>query len=138
MDIPKTRAHVVLTKIFAVIVILIGLPLVVGGVILGTSGGSWYYAPTGLALIVSGLMLFKDKLIGAHIFGLFFIATIAWTIYETGSRFWGWVPRLALFAVLAFFLTLLLPYIGQGVRKKIAYTLTSIIAVCFAVALVGA
>ncbi|MBF7687339.1 membrane-bound PQQ-dependent dehydrogenase, glucose/quinate/shikimate family [Acinetobacter rathckeae] len=136
MDIPKTQMHIVLTKIFAVIVILIALPLLFGGIYLSTLGGSWYYLLSGLALVVSGLLLFKDKLIGAHIFGVFFVATIAWTIYETGSRFWGWIPRLALFAVLAFFLTLLLPYIGQGIRKKLAYTLTSIIAVCFAVALV--
>lgn len=136
MEIETTKGSSVPVKIFAIILTLFALPLLFGGIYLTTLGGSWYYLISGLVLVFSGILLFKNKLMGAKLFGAFFIATIIWTIYETGSRFWGWVPRLAVFAVFAFFLTLLLPQIGHGVSKKLSRILTGIIVVCFAIALV--
>lgn len=121
-------------KIFAILLIIVALPLLIGGVYLSYLGGSWYYLISGIALIISGILLFKNRLAGASLFGIFFIATLIWSAFEAQFRFWGYVPRLALFAVFAFFLTLLLPYIGRGVRKKIAYSLTALVVVCFVVA----
>lgn len=137
MDLEKSQdvqKSPLIVKIFAVILALFALPLLIGGVDLAIAGGSWYYLISGVMLIASGVLLFKNKLLGAQIFGLFFIGTLIWTIYETGSRFWGWVPRLGLFAVFAFFLTLLLPKIGRGVSRKLSYSLTGLIIFCFIVA----
>lgn len=136
MEISKTKGHLIFAKLFAIILIIIGLPLLILGAYLSYYGGSWYYVLSGIVLIISGALIFKDKLAGAGLYGLFFILTIVWTVYETGDRFWGWVPRLALFAVLAFFLTLLLPAIGRGLSKKISYALTGVISLCFLIALV--
>ncbi|MFT4021612.1 MAG: membrane-bound PQQ-dependent dehydrogenase, glucose/quinate/shikimate family, partial [Acinetobacter sp.] len=134
MKIESARTQFLPLKIFAVVLTLFAIPLFIGGLYLATLGGSWYYLLSGIVLIVSGLLLFKNKLVGAKLFGVFFIATLLWTLYETGSRFWGWVPRMAIFAVFAFFLTLLLPRIGQGVSRKISYSLTGLIVFCFATA----
>ena len=121
-------------KIFAIVLTIFALPIVFGGIYLLALGGSWYYVLSGLALIVSGVLLFKNKLLGAKIFGFVFVATLLWTLYETAARFWGWVPRMAIFAAFAFFLTLLLPKMAHGVSKKLSYSLTSFIVVCFIIA----
>lgn len=128
---PKTPLAV---KIFAIFLILVALPLLFGGIYLITLSGSWYYGITGLLLIISGVLLFRNKLLGAAIFGVFFIGTLIWTFIEAKSRFWGYVPRLGLFAAFAFFLTLLLPYIGRGTSKKLAYSLTTVVMICFVIA----
>ncbi|WP_224971094.1 membrane-bound PQQ-dependent dehydrogenase, glucose/quinate/shikimate family [Acinetobacter oleivorans] len=134
MEIEITKNSKFSVKVFAVILILFALPLLIGGAYLITLSGSWYYLISGIILIISGVFLYKDQLIGAKLFAFFFIATIIWTLFESGSRFWGWVPRLAIFAVFAFFLTLLLPRIGKGVSHKLAYSLTALIVLCFAIA----
>jgi quinoprotein glucose dehydrogenase len=123
-----------LVRIFAVALILLALPLLFGGVYLLSLGGSCYYAISGLVLAVSAILLFKNKLLGASLFGLFFVATLLWTVFEAKTRFWAYVPRLAVFAVLAFVLSLLLPRIGQGVSRKVAYSLSAVLAACFVIA----
>lgn len=84
MEIETTKGSSVPVKIFAIILTLFALPLLFGGIYLTTLGGSWYYLISGLVLVFSGILLFKNKLMGAKLFGAFFIATIIWTIYETG------------------------------------------------------
>lgn len=129
----KTRSSMAL-KIFSGLLALLGVVLFIGGIQLVLLSGSWYYLLTGIILLASAFLLFKNKVLGAQIFGVFFIATLVWTIYETGTNFWGWVPRLALFAIFAFFLTLLLPSIGKGVSRKVSYTLSGIVVACFLIA----
>ena len=126
----------ILVKIFAIALILLALPLLIGGVYLLSLGGSWYYAISGVVLVISGLLLFKNRLLGAAVFGGFFLVTLLWSALEAKTRFWGYVPRLAVFAVFAFFLTLLLPRIGRGLSKKLSYGLSTLVLACFAIAAV--
>lgn len=130
----RTIQHSILVKILAIVFILFSLPLIFGGGYLVTLGGSWYYLIAGVALIVSGILLFKNKMSGAWVFGVFFVLTLLWTIWESGSRFWGWVPRVAVFAVFALFLALLLPKIERGASKKVSLILSGIIVLCFVIA----
>ena len=124
----------ILVKILALIFIILGVPLLFGGTYLITLNGSWYYLIAGIALVLSAIYLFKNKLLGAKIFGAFFIFTLIWTIWESGARFWGWVPRVAVFAVLALFLSLLLPKIQQGVSRKLSLGLSAVLVSCFVIA----
>ncbi|MEB3753933.1 membrane-bound PQQ-dependent dehydrogenase, glucose/quinate/shikimate family [Acinetobacter sp. MD2(2019)] len=133
MEVSPTPRGIIPIRIFAALLLLLALPLLFGGAYLAILGGSWYYLFAGIILSASSGFLFKNNLMGAKLFGVFFVVTLIWTIYETGSRFWGWVPRLALVAVFAFFLTLLLPYIGRGVSRKISYSLTAVIGAAFVV-----
>ncbi|MEC8886789.1 MAG: membrane-bound PQQ-dependent dehydrogenase, glucose/quinate/shikimate family [Pseudomonadota bacterium] len=121
-------------KIFAFVLLLFALTLLIGGVYLVTLGGSWYYLISGVVLCASSIFLFKNSKTGVHLFWLFFVYTFIWTIWEAGSRYWGWVPRLATVAVFAFFLSILMPKVGTGIRKKVAYSLTGVIILCFVVA----
>ncbi|MCK0786575.1 hypothetical protein BFR99_002275 [Acinetobacter pittii] len=51
-----------------------------------------------------------------------------------GDRYWGWIPRVATIAIFTLFLTLLLPYIEQGVSKRISRILTGLVILCFIMA----
>lgn len=79
--------------VLGVILVLLGLPLLVGGVWLMAIGGSWYYFPAGLALIASGFLLAFRKRLGAIVYGAFFVLTVVWSLYEVGLDGWALVPR---------------------------------------------
>lgn len=124
----------VLLKIYTLILFLFGLTLLIGGVYLAVLGGSLYYIIGGILLTVSSIFLFKNRILGVKIFWIFFVFTLIWTIWEAGARYWGWIPRMALVAVFAFFLTLLMPKIATGISKKLSYSLTFFLVICFFIA----
>ncbi|NHB56664.1 membrane-bound PQQ-dependent dehydrogenase, glucose/quinate/shikimate family [Acinetobacter sp. 194] len=131
---PTPRQSSILVKLLAIVFVLFGLPLLIGGGYLISLSGSWYYLIAGLALIVSGIQLFRNKMSGAWIFAALFVATLLWTIWESGARFWGWVPRTAVFAVFALVLALLLPKIERGASRKVSLGLSGFLVVCFVIA----
>lgn len=121
-------------KTYALVQIVFALILYFGGTYLLYLDGSSYYLIAGILLLISGIYLFKNKLLGAKIFAGIFVYTLIWTIWEVGDRYWGWIPRVATIAVFALFITLLLPYIEQGVSKKISRILTALVILCFVIA----
>ncbi len=52
------------------IVILLGIAFAAGGAYLISLGGSWYYAVTGMALTISGWLLFSRKQPGLAVYGV--------------------------------------------------------------------
>jgi len=74
--------------------ILFGLPMLIGGAWLSSIGGSWYYLLAGLAMLASGALLTNRKRFGASIYGIFFVATVLWSLFEVGFNGWALVPRL--------------------------------------------
>lgn len=91
-------------RIFAVVLILIGLTLVVGGVRLLALGGSFYYALAGAALIASGVLLWRGQRWGARLYALTTFATIVWAVAESGFDGWALAPRVLPYLVLGLFL----------------------------------
>ena len=93
-------------RVFAVVLILIGLALAVGGLRLATLGGSFYYVLAGLALVASGVLLWRRDRRGSLVYGLLLVATLVWSLYEVGVNLWALAPRLlALFVIGAWLLT---------------------------------
>ncbi|HKR34269.1 MAG TPA: PQQ-binding-like beta-propeller repeat protein, partial [Steroidobacteraceae bacterium] len=93
-------------RVFAVILMLIGLALAGGGVRLVTLGGSFYYVLAGVALLASGVLLWRRDRRGSLLYGLLLIATLVWSVYEVGVNLWALAPRLlALLVIGAWFLT---------------------------------
>ena len=93
-------------RVFAVILILIGLTLAVGGVRLVTLGGSFYYVLAGLAILASGVLLWRRDRRGSLVYGLLLVTTLLWSFYEVGVDLWALAPRvLALVVIGAWFLT---------------------------------
>ena len=97
---PRTRPP----RIFASLLILIGLVLGAGGAQLVSLGGSPYYLITGLALIVSGVLLWRAHRWGAYLYGLVTLGTIIWAVIESGFDGWALAPRVLPFLVLGLLL----------------------------------
>jgi quinate dehydrogenase (quinone) len=122
-------------RILGVVLAIIGLPLLWLGGQLITLGGSWYYGLAGLALVVSGILVFRRSLLGFWLFAALFVATVIWALAEGGFNFWPLVPRLGGPLVIALILALCLPlFPGWRAGRSLPYGLAAV----FALVLVGA
>jgi len=117
--------------------VLVGLPLVVGGGQLLSLGGSAYYLSAGIAIAVSGGLIFVRRPQGAWLYAGIFIATILWSLWEVGLDFWPLVPRLVGPTVLAILVLLLLPGLTRNSRPRVPTNLAAGVAASLAVGLVG-
>jgi quinoprotein glucose dehydrogenase len=81
-------------RLYAVILILIGMTLTIGGFRLLQLGGSPYYLATGFGLILCGGLLLKRRLEGVALYIAILIITISWAIWEVGFDGWRLLPRL--------------------------------------------
>jgi membrane-bound PQQ-dependent dehydrogenase (glucose/quinate/shikimate family) len=93
-------------RIYAGLVFVLGAVLAVGGVRLGTLGGSLYYVFAGVALLESGALLWRADRRGAWLYGALYAATLVWSVVEVGFDAWALLPRLALLSVLGLWLLL--------------------------------
>ncbi|MBB4771200.1 membrane-bound PQQ-dependent dehydrogenase, glucose/quinate/shikimate family [Xanthomonas sp. LMG 8993] len=130
---PSRRGHWALATLGGVIGVL-GAVLLAGGVWLAALGGSWYYAPVGVALLIAGVLLFRGRNAGAWWFAAVVAATLPWTWWESGSDYWRWVPRLGLIVGLAFVLALLLPKLERPVSRAMSRSVAGVLAAVFVVA----
>ena len=72
---------------------LIGLVLAIGGAWLAGLGGSLYYFPIGIAMVLSGLLLVRGRMSGGWLYVAIVAVTILWAFWETGGLAWALVPR---------------------------------------------
>ena len=70
-----------LLRIYAVVVALLGAAMLLGGVWLLTLGGSPYYALAGAIIVIAAVQLVRRKRSGAWLFG----AAVALTMANTSS-----------------------------------------------------
>src|SRR3546814_4430134 len=69
-------------------IVLIGLPLLLGGAWLAVLGGSLYYVVAGLGLVVAGVQLARGRASGGLVFAVVLLGTLAWAVWESGVVFW--------------------------------------------------
>lgn len=112
-----------------ILIVIIGLPLALGGAQLAWLGGSWYYVIAGLAIVVAGILFVRRNLSGAWLYAAAYIATIIWALWETGLHFWPLVPRLVAPTVLAILVLLVLPLFParRGRRKALPFAAAAIL-----------
>ena len=91
-------------RVYASVLVLIGLILAVGGSWLVILGGSPYYLVAGAATIVAAILLWRGDGLGAWLFLAVIAGTIPWAILESGDYFWALLPRIAPPAVLGLWL----------------------------------
>lgn len=111
-----------------------GLYLVGGGIWLISLGGNWYYAIAGVLSVASAVALARRRASASLWFGILFALTLAWTIWEAGSRYWAWVPRFALMLVFAIAFSLLLPTLHARLTRRKAAAVTGVLVAGFLVA----
>ena len=96
----------------AVIILLFGLALAVGGIQLGSLGGSWGYALLAVPLLASAALLFLRKRSALLAYAVVVLASLGWAIQEVGFDWWAMAPREGLIVVLG--LLLLLPPVRRA------------------------
>src|SRR5690606_17427637 len=101
----RFRAHPWI-GLLGIAIALLGLTLAIGGTLLLAAGGSWYYLPAGIGLLVSGVLLMFGRAAGAWWFWAVLAGTLAWTAWESGLDYWRWVPRLGLLVALGILVAL--------------------------------
>lgn len=82
------------TMLVGVVLLVFGLPIAAGGLWLTTLGGSWYYLPAGIGLLLTAWFLFRRDMTAVWIYGLTWLATLLWALWERGFDGWAQVPRL--------------------------------------------
>jgi quinate dehydrogenase (quinone) len=98
-----------INRIFAALVVLMGLGLVLGGIYLAALGGSLYYVLAGLAYLIAGILLWRREVRGVWLLVLVAVLTIPWALWESGTFYWALFPRLLVPLALASLGLLLLP-----------------------------
>ena len=121
-----------LVVLIGIVVMLFGLVLLVGGVRLAQLGGSWYFLLMGAASLVAGGLLALRRPLGALLYGVAFVATVAWALADAGLEFWPLVSRLVMPAVLAMLVALTWPVLrrSRGQRPgRAAYGVATLLLV---------
>lgn len=106
-----------LLKVFGLLLMIIGVPLLIGGIYLISLGGSWYYLFAGLGLFVAGLYLFRGLMTGVWIYLAVLGLTLIWALFEVGLQFWPMVPRLVAPMFLGGLALVLVPLIQPAARR---------------------
>jgi len=70
------------------VMIILGLPVLGGGVWLLTLGGTWYYSVAGVGLIASGILIARRQMAGVWLYLATWLVTICWAYSEV--QFNGW------------------------------------------------
>lgn len=112
---PVSLGGRIVRLVVAVIFVIIGVSLIVGGAILLFDGGSPYYLITGLAVALSGVLILRRDGRGVMLYGAMLAWTLAWSLWEVGWDGWQLVPRLVAPFVLG--LTLFLPPVWGLLRR---------------------
>lgn len=109
------------------LMIVIGLAIGIPGIKLVSLGGSAYFLIMGIAMLISALLIIKNRTSGIVLYALAFIASAVWAVSDAGWEFWPLFSRLFTFGVLAFLAALLWPYLTADVNKKPAFGVAAVI-----------
>ncbi|MGF1619849.1 MAG: membrane-bound PQQ-dependent dehydrogenase, glucose/quinate/shikimate family [Rhodomicrobiaceae bacterium] len=108
-----------LTMALACILVLFGLPILVGGVWLISLGGSWYYLFAGLGLLLTAWFLFRRSMFAVWIYLLVFTGTLIWALWEAGLDGWAQLPRLLAPSIVLVLVLLTIPVLrGHFIKAK--------------------
>jgi quinoprotein glucose dehydrogenase len=92
-----------------ILLVILGLLIGGGGAWLATLGGSWYYLPAGIALLLAGILLLAGNTAGVWLYVLTWLATLGWAYWEVGLDGWALMPRVLAPTVILIFVLLALP-----------------------------
>ncbi|MBU0562225.1 MAG: membrane-bound PQQ-dependent dehydrogenase, glucose/quinate/shikimate family [Gammaproteobacteria bacterium] len=103
----------------AVVVLLLGALMAVGGGYLAMLGGSWYYLLAGIGLLGVAGLLFARRRAAIWLYAVLLLATLAWTLYEVSFDWWQLAPRIDLWCILG--LWLILPFVNRYVGDRLVW-----------------
>ncbi len=112
-------------SLLALAYLIYGVAFTGGGAYLAALGGSWYYAISGVLLIIAALQLLRSKPSGFVVYSVVFAGTVVWAIVEAGFDFWPLVARLSGLTILSIPTFFLAPTIPQLRPQRLAWRLAS-------------
>ena len=116
----------------AVVLVLIGLYLGIGGGWLIALGGSWYYLIAGLAFLATAWLIWRRRTAALWLYAAVVIATLIWAVWEAGFDWWSLGPRGGVIVLVA--LWLLTPWVrrklvGRDGRAPLIFAVLASLAV---------
>lgn len=106
-----------MNAIAALLTLLSGLALAIGGGWLLSLGGSIYYVAAGIVLLITAFLLFRRRPSALVLYAAFLIGTAVWAFFESGYDWWPLATRLGFFLILG--LILLLPGVARPRRSRL-------------------
>jgi len=103
----------------AIVVLVLGALMTIGGGYLAVLGGSWYYLSAGVGLLVVAALLLARQRAAIWLYALLLLATLVWTFYEVGFDWWQLAPRIDLWCILG--LWLILPFVNRHVSDRLVW-----------------
>ncbi len=101
----------------ATVIAIFGIPIFLGGAYLIMLGGSWYYMPAGLGLLLTSWFLFRHDVKAVFVYLITYIGTIMWALWEAGLNGWAQVPRLVAPTVVLLLVLSTWPMLRGTVRR---------------------
>lgn len=105
------------TMLVGVVLLIFGLPIAAGGVWLIALGGSWYYLPAGIGLLLTAWFLFQRSLNALWVYAITYAVTLAWALWEAGLDGWAQVPRLLAPTIVLILVLTTVPTLRGSVRR---------------------
>lgn len=109
--------HRVAPTALGLLLVLVGLVVGTGGVWLMALGGSWYYLPAGLLLVLTGLLLLQGNPAALPTHALLLGLTLAWSLWESGLNAWALAARGDVLWVLG--LVMATPWFRRGLEGPV-------------------
>ena len=91
-------------RITAILIGIIGLPMIWFGGELALIGGTPYYLGAGILLSLSAVELWRAERRGFFLYAALLLLTLAWAVYEAGTDFWLVGSRIWLIGLLSLWL----------------------------------
>ncbi|MDQ2634791.1 MAG: PQQ-binding-like beta-propeller repeat protein [Pseudomonadota bacterium] len=123
--------------IVAVVLVVFGLLIAGGGLWLVTLGGSWYYLPAGVALILTAWFLVRQDPMAIWVYLVTYIATVIWALWEAGLDPWAQVPRLVAPTIVLILVLTTLPALRGPVRRQGAGAVAAVLVLAGALGAIG-
>jgi quinoprotein glucose dehydrogenase len=125
------------TMFVALVLLIFGLPIAVGGAWLITLGGSWYYLPAGIGLILTAWFLFRRDITALWVYLITYFATLVWALWEAGFNGWAQVPRLLAPTVVLVLVLTTLPALRGSIRRFGSGAVAAMVTLAGAVGAIG-
>jgi quinoprotein glucose dehydrogenase len=119
LGMPIHWLNVIILRVFAVILGVVGLAMTGGGAVLVYYGGSLYYLVIGGLIVIAAVLLLLRRRAGAWLYGLALAITIIWAIWEVGFDGWALLPRLLPLSLLGVWL--LLPWTQKPMEGSLSF-----------------
>jgi quinoprotein glucose dehydrogenase len=110
------RRHPIFRALTLAFLVITGLGMAIPGVWLLSLGGSPYYLIAGLLVLVAAVLVAMRRRAGLQLYGLVFLGSVLWSLWEVGLDGWALMPRLVYLAVGA--LWMLLPPVRRDAARR--------------------